>query len=93
MAIPSTPTWTATISAAMISAGRLNVSFTEVSNMAARGAQDIKTELWDASRTDLFLATETVVLVTTGTCAFTTPPDFDHEGTLTAFDGNPRDRA
>jgi hypothetical protein len=87
MAIPSTPTWTATISAAMISAGRLNVSSTEVSNMASRGAQDVKTELWSASRFDTLLATETLVLVSTGTSAFTLPPDFDHEGTLSIFDG------
>ena len=95
MAIPSTPTWTATISAAMISAGRLNVSFTEVSNMAARGAQDVKTELWAASRADLLLATETLVLVTTGTSAFSVPPDFDHERSLVTYYGYPpqRDRA
>lgn len=95
MAIPSTPTWTATISAAMISAGRLTVSFTEVSNMSVRGAQDVKTELWAASRYDALLATETLVLVTTGTSAFAVPPDFDHEGTLTIFDGSggARDRA
>jgi hypothetical protein len=71
----------------MISAGILNVSFGQVSNMQARGFQDVKTELWDASRVDLFLVTETVVLVTTGTSAFALPPDFDHEGTLTVFDG------
>ena len=95
MAIPSTPTWTATISSAMISAGRYNVSFTEVSNMAARGAQEVKTELWEASRTDLLLATETLVLVATGTSAFALPPDFDHELTFTVFDGGSglRDRA
>ena len=95
MAIPSTPTWTSTISAAMISAGQLNVSFTQVSNMAARGAQDVKTELWAASRVDQLLATETLVLVTTGTSAFAVPTDFDHEGTLTVFDapGETRDRA
>lgn len=87
MAIPSTPTWTATISAAMMTAGRLNVSFTEVSNMSARGAQDVKTELWAASRYDILLTTETVVLVTTGTSAFAIPPDFDHEQTLLAFYG------
>ena len=85
MAIPSTPTWTATISAAMIAAGQLNVSFAQVSNMAARGAQDVKTELWDASRYDVLLTTETVVLVTTGTSAFTVPPDFDHEQTLVVY--------
>jgi hypothetical protein len=95
MAIPSTPTWTASISAAMVTAGRLNVSFAEVSNMAARGAQDVKTELWAASRYDVLLTTETVVLVTTGTSAFTTPPDFDHEQTLTVYWGGEglRDRA
>ena len=85
MAIPSTPTWTATISASMLTAGRLNVSFAEVSNMAARGAQDVKTELWEASRYDVLLTTETVVLVTTGTSAFTVPPDFDHEQALVVY--------
>ncbi len=95
MAIPSTPTWTATISAAMITAGRYNVSYTDVANMAARGAQDVKTELWAASRYDVLLTTETVVLVTTGTSAFTVPPDFDHEQTLVVYhDGEGlRDRA
>ena len=93
MAIPTTPTWTATISAAMVSAGRLNVSFTEVSNMSARGAQDVKTELWAASRYDALLATETVVLVSTGTSAFALPPDYDHETAITIFDSTLRDRA
>jgi hypothetical protein len=87
MAIPSTPTWTATISAAMISAGRLNVSFNEVNLMSQRGAQDIKTELWSSSRTDLLLQTETVVLVTTGSSVFTVPPDFDSEVTLNVYYG------
>lgn len=93
MAIPSTPTYTSTISAAMISAGQLNVSSTQVLNMLARGGQDIKTELWEASRADLLLATTTIVLVTTGSSVFTVPPDYDHEYTLTVFDGSVRDRA
>ena len=87
MAIPSTPTWTATISAAMIAAGRYNVSFSEVSNMSARGAQDVLTELWAASRVDAYLSTETVVLVTTGTTVIPLTQDFDHEQSLTAYYG------
>ena len=71
----------------MISAGRFNVSSTEVSNMAARGGQDIKTELWDASRYDLLLASETVVLVTTGDSVFELPPNFDHAYSLRVYDG------
>lgn len=87
MSFPSTPTWTTTISAAMIAAGRLNVSYTQVSEMAARGAQDIKTELWDASRYDYILASETLVLVTTGNSVFTLPPNFDSAYSLRVYDG------
>ena len=93
MAIPTTPTWTATISAAMISAGQLNVSYAQVSNMAARGAQDVLTELWAASRYDVLLTTETVVLVNTGTTVLPLPANFDHEQSLFVYAGSNRDRA
>ena len=95
MGVPSNPTWTSTISAAMIEAGRLNVSFGEVLNMSNRGAQDIKTELWAASRYDILLATETVVVVATGSSTVSLPTDFDHEESLTAYygDGAYRGRA
>lgn len=79
----------------MISAGRFTVSAAEVSNMSARGAQDVLAELWSASRYDAYLATETVVLVATGTTVLPLPLDFDHEQTLTVYNaaGTARDRA
>ena len=63
--------------------------------MSARGAQDVLTELWAASRVDALLSTETVVLVTTGTSAVPLPPDYDHEQSLMVYFGYPpqRDRA
>lgn len=95
MAVPSDPTWTSLVSAAMIESGRFNVSFTEVSNMATRGGQDVKTELWAASRFDALLASETVVVVTTGSSVFSLPADFDHEQNLRVYygDGTYRGRA
>ena len=93
MAVAATPSFTATISAAMIEAGRLNVSFSEVSNMSARGAQDVKTDLWFTSRYDLLLATETMVLVTTGNSVYTVPAEYDHEYSLRVYYGDIRGRA
>lgn len=77
----------------MISAGQFNVSSAQVLAMAARGAQDIKTELWTASRYDPFLTTETVVLVTTGNSVVDLPLDYDHEISLRVYDGDVRGRA
>jgi hypothetical protein len=77
----------------MMTAGQYNVSYAQVAAMQAAGAQDIKTELWAASRADLLLATTTLVIVSTGSSVFTTNPDFDHEYTLTVYDGSIRDRA
>ncbi len=71
----------------MIEACQRNVSFAQVLAMSQQGAQQIKTELWSASRTDLLLQTETVVLVTTGSSVFTLPPDFDNESSLRAYYG------
>jgi hypothetical protein len=93
MPIPASPTFTATISAAMISAGRYNVSVAEVAAMQARGAQDVKSELWMASRYDVFLSAETLLLATTGTSVFSLPPDFEAETSLRVYDSTARGRA
>ena len=93
MPVAATPSFTATISAAMQEAGRLNVSFSEVSSMSARGAQDVKTDLWFTSRYDLLLATETMVVVTTGNSVYTLPAEFDHEYSLRVYYGDVRGRA
>lgn len=93
MATATTPTWTSTISAAMIEAGRYNVSFSNVSDMEARGAQDVLTEIWEASGAHLLLTTQTLVLMATGDSTFTLPQEFDHEVSLRVFYGGSRYRA
>lgn len=93
MAVPSTPTWTATISAAMIAAGQYNVSFAQVAAMAVAGAQDVKTELWSASRNDIFLESGVTFIATTGSSVLVPPNDFDNEKSLMVYDGSVRDRA
>ena len=60
--------------------------------MATRGGQDVKTELWQASRFDALLQTETYIVVSTGTSVVTIPTDFDHENTLTIYYGSARGR-
>lgn len=82
MAIPSDPTATSTVTYAMREAGRYTVSASEVANMIAGGFQIVKTELWDANRHDDLTATETMVVVSTGTSVLTLPADFDHEQDL-----------
>lgn len=88
MAIPSDPTATTTVTYAMREAGRYTVSSSEVGQMIADGLQVVKTELWDANRHDDITATETMVVLASGTSTLTLPSDFDHEQELRFYWAN-----
>lgn len=88
MAIPSDPTSTTTVTYAMKEAGRYTVSTAEVAAMIAGGFQIVKTELWDANRHDDLTATETMVVLASGTSTLTLPADFDHEQELRFYWAN-----
>lgn len=88
MAIPSDPTATQTVTYAMKEAGRYTVSSSEVGQMIAGGFQIVKTELWDANRNDDITATESMVVIASGTSTLTLPSDFDHEQELRFYWAN-----
>lgn len=48
--------------------------------------ETIKTEIWNACRTDKLLEVEAVALCTVGSSSITLPSDFDNEISLTLFD-------
>lgn len=79
MPIQTDPTATTTVTWGMQSAGRYNVSNSEIASMIASGFSEVKTELWEANPHDLLLATETMLVVSTGNSIATLPSDFDHE--------------
>ena len=86
--IPADPTATTTVTYAMREAGRYTVSTAEVASMIAGGFQIVKTELWDANRHDDLTATETMVVLASGTSTLTLPADFDHEQELRFYWAN-----
>ena len=88
MAIPADPTATTTVTYAMREAGRYTVSNAEVANMIAGGFQIVKTELWDANRHDDITATESMVVLASGTSTLSLPSDFDHEQELRFYWAN-----
>ena len=88
MAIPADPTATTTVTYAMREAGRYVVSNSEIARMIAGGLQVVKTELWDANRQDDLTATETMVVLASGTSTLTLPSDFDHEQELRYYWAN-----
>jgi hypothetical protein len=88
MAIPADPTATTTVTYAMKEAGRYTVSSSEVGQMIAGGFQIVKTELWDANRNDDITATESMVVIASGTSTLTLPSDFDHEQELRFYWAN-----
>lgn len=88
MSIPSDPTATQTVTYAMKEAGRYTVSSSEVGQMIAGGFQIVKTELWDANRNDDITATESMVVIASGTSTLTLPSDFDHEQELRFYWAN-----
>lgn len=88
MAVPVDPTATTTVTWAMRCAGQYAVSDTQIAQMIAGGFQEVKAELWLASKHDILTATETMMVVSTGTSLVTLPSDFDHEIDLRLFWGN-----
>ena len=72
----------------MKEAGRYTVSSSEVGQMIAGGFQIVKTELWDANRNDDITATESMVVIASGTSTLTLPSDFDHEQELRFYWAN-----
>lgn len=90
MAIQSDPTVLQLIADGMVEGGQYTVTnaSTAVSTFQGNQFQTIKTELWDACKTDKLLETETAIVAAPFTSQISWPTDFDSEIRLVLFDAD-----
>lgn len=95
MAIPADPTVSSIILQGMQEAGRFSVTSTSHADYAfflANYWATVKTEIWNACRTDKMLESVTARTVLEGTYYVDLPDDFDNEINVTLYDGGSSDR-
>lgn len=90
MAVPANPTVEEIILDGMREAGRYSVTSSQAAYTEFKNFQwaTVKTEIWNACRTDRLLESTVVRTVAPGTYYITEPDDFDNEIKLIIFDGS-----
>ena len=88
MAVPSDPTRESLILEGMKAGGQYTVTNTDAryTEFLANQWETLKTEIWNACRTDRFLESEALMLTTIGYSPVTLPTDFDNDISAYLYD-------